>query len=421
VSGRTSVATAVRILRSGDWLTVSRVSAYTRLLIVAYALALLVIVVTGTGPMDRWNRPIGTDFSEVWAAGHTVLAGHPLDPYNPELHAATQRALFGSDTPFYSWNYPPYFLALAAALALLPYLWALLIWQGTTLALYIAVMHRILGRWSSWMLAFPAVFVNLEHGQNGFLTTGLLGGGIMLLRRQPILAGVMFGLLAYKPQFALAVPVALVAGRHWTTILSAALTVAAITLLTLALFGIGVWVAFVGSLEFTRHVLLEQGNTGWGRIQSVFSAVRILGGSIEFAYAAQTVTAALVLVGLAWIWKSTASFYLKGALLAIATLLTTPYCLDYDMLALAPALAFTVVHGQMTGFRPWEKTLLALVWLSPLLARIVAVEIGAPLGILAMLAFYGYVLTRAVREGPQAAETEVAGPPTSAHQRIHQT
>jgi alpha-1,2-mannosyltransferase len=45
-------------------------------------------------------------------------------------------------------------------------------------------------------LAFPAVFVNLTHGHNGFLTASLFTGALLCLDARPWLAGMLFGLLA---------------------------------------------------------------------------------------------------------------------------------------------------------------------------------------------------------------------------------
>ena len=50
-------------------------------------------------------------------------------------------------------------------------------------------------------------------------------------------------------------------------------------------------------------------------------------------------------------------------------MLATPYTFDYDMVVLAPAIAFIAVDGLARGFGPWEKTALAALWLVPLLAR----------------------------------------------------
>ncbi len=56
--------------------------------------------------------------------------------------------------------------------------------------------------------AFPAVFINIGHGQNGFLTAALLGGALHWLDRKPWLAGILIGMLAYKPQFGVLIPIA---------------------------------------------------------------------------------------------------------------------------------------------------------------------------------------------------------------------
>ena len=74
-------------------------------------------------------------------------------------------------------------------------------------------------------LAFPAVYVNLAHGQNGFLSAALLGGSLLILDQRPKLAGVLIGLLAYKPQFGVLIPLVLIATGRWTVIAAAAATV----------------------------------------------------------------------------------------------------------------------------------------------------------------------------------------------------
>ena len=64
-------------------------------------------------------------------------------------------------------------------------------------------------------LAAPAVFINAVGGQNSTWTAALFGSGLSLLERRPLLAGGLLGLLIYKPQLGLLIPVALLAGRHW--------------------------------------------------------------------------------------------------------------------------------------------------------------------------------------------------------------
>ena len=52
--------------------------------------------------------------------------------------------MFGANTPFFIWLYPPVFFLVAAPLAVLPYPLALAVWQGATLALYLLVIAVIL-------------------------------------------------------------------------------------------------------------------------------------------------------------------------------------------------------------------------------------------------------------------------------------
>jgi len=53
----------------------------------------------------------------------------------------------------------------------------------------------------------PARFANLMNGQNGLLHFPLLGGALLTARKHPILGGVFFGLLSYKPPMGVLVPI----------------------------------------------------------------------------------------------------------------------------------------------------------------------------------------------------------------------
>ena len=78
--------------------------------------------------------------------------------------------------------------------------------------------------------------------------------------------------------------------------------------------------------------------------------------------------------------------------LCLAAILATPYTLDYDMMVLAPAIAFLAADGMTRGFGPWEKTALAALWLVPLVARTIPQVTLIPLGVPAMLAMFVLVL-----------------------------
>jgi alpha-1,2-mannosyltransferase len=124
------------------------------------------------------------------------------------------------------------------------------------------------------------------------------------------------------------------------------------------------------------------------------------GGGIELAYAAQMVLALGVAAALVWLWRSATAYPVKAAALLLGSLLATPFILDYDLMLLAPAIGFLAVDGMRRGFGPYEKSMLAALWLAPLIARSAAQTALLPLGVLAMLAAFALLLRRAIAERP---------------------
>lgn len=407
-------------LRSGGWLTASRARDYSLILLGLSVLAIAGWVALSDGLVDRNGKPLGTDFSSFYAAGSLVLDGRAADVYDMAAHYAREQQIFGVATPYYGWLYPPIFLLIASPLAAMHYPLALLVWQTASFALYLAVIGRIARRmkmhgtahgplWLVIAAGFPAVLINLGHGQNGFLSGGLLGAALLALPARPVAAGVLFGLLAYKPQLAMVLPIALLAGGQWRAILAAGITVMALVGISSLLFGAGLWFAFAASMETSRKLLLEQGDVGFEKLQSVFAAVRLWGGGIALAYAMHALASAAVLRGVAWTWRSRADRDLKAALLVVATLLASPHVIDYDLTILAVAIAFLTRHGLARGFGDYEISILAAAWIVPLLARSTAGITGVPLGLLILLAFYGIILRRTIRDRVnEQYETELA-------------
>ena len=391
-------------LRTGGWLTAARMRGYSLILLGLSVLVFAGWIAASDGLIDRNGQPIGTDFSNVYAAGSLTWQGRSAEAYAPALQHAAEKAVFdGRAVPFYGWHYPPFFFAIAVLVAAVPYAWGLFIWLGLSLGAYLAVLRAIIPRPETWVLAlaFPAVFVNIGHGQNGFLTAALLGGALHWLDRKPWLAGVLIGLLAYKPQFGVLIPIALIAGGRWHAIGAAAATVAALVALSFATLGGGVWHAFADSMNFTQTVVLEQGGTGWQKIQSIFAGVRALGASVPIAYAVQASLLAMLAASLAWLWHGDAAFELKAAALALGSLLATPYVLDYDLVVLAVAIAFFARYGLRHGFRDFEISLLAAAWIVPLLSRSIAGAVYIPLGLLVELALYAFLMRRAALDRAQ--------------------
>jgi len=400
---------ATGLWASGRWLTPQRMRFTAFVLLAGTLVALGYLLLTAKGTVDSFGRPVGTDFSSFWTAGRMALEGHAAAAYEWKAHWAMQKQTHGVDL-FYPWSYPPVFLFVTAALALLPYLPAYLIWQGASLAAALAVFRAILPQPSAllYALAFPAVLVCLGHGQTGFLTAALLGGGVLALQRHEVLAGILFGLLIYKPQFGILLPFVLAAGGYWRAFASAALTVVAAIGASMAIWGWPVWQAFFDSLPLTERIVFEAGDTGFEKFQSIFAWVRLWGGPLSLAYGLQALVTLPALAACIWIWRSDAAHRLKGAALLTAALLSSPYVLDYDLIAFGLAIALLVAHGTGHGFQPWEKTVLAIAWLSPALDRTVTGLTFIPLGFLMLAAVFLLVVRRVYVERPAGAVSAMA-------------
>ena len=59
--------------------------------LVATTAGLVFIVATANGIVDSQDRPLGTDFSNVYAAGTFVLEGHPEAPRTRDAREALRR------------------------------------------------------------------------------------------------------------------------------------------------------------------------------------------------------------------------------------------------------------------------------------------------------------------------------------------
>jgi alpha-1,2-mannosyltransferase len=386
-------------LRDAPWLTRRRLFAYPKLFFAVYVVSAAVWLLRSKGLIDPAGHPIGADFIDPWSASWLTLHGSPSAVYDvSRLWFVERMAVHYPNVGFAGFHYPPIYLLLIMPIALLPYVWSLLVWTVATFAAYLAVMWKIdPERDSFWLaIAFPGALVNLTNGQNGCFTLALLGGGLLTLERRPILAGVMFGLMSYKPQYGILVPIFLIATGRWRAIASASVTVVILAALSFAIFGAQTWHGFFSSIAFTRHVVLEQGGSGFDKLQSAFAAARLWGFSVATSYAVQAAVGLIAAIVVIWIWWRTPNFELHAAALATGALLMTPYMMDYDLVVLALPIAWIALEGRRSGFLPWEKSLLALMWLLPLFARSLAGHALIPIAPLATLLLLADIARRAL-------------------------
>jgi hypothetical protein len=242
------------------------------------------------------------------------------------------------------------------------------------------------------ILGYPAVLMNIIYGQNGFLTTALFGGGIVLLRRYPIASGICFGCLIYKPHLALVVPVALLVRKEWKTFASAFATAMGLCGLSLVLFGSRTWAGFLAATPMARATL-EQGLIEPHNWASTFAGARLLHGSIGIAFSLRLVVSLAALTAVVFARRSPQDALMQG-ILPLSCLLVTPYLVNYDLLLLVIPMMWLLREAQRIGWLPWEKTVLCLAFAVPVLALLAADWPGIPVAPIVLLALLCVALRR---------------------------
>jgi len=288
-------------VRDADWLNERRARAYSLILLAVSAIGFVAWVVLAQHLVDRSGKPLGPDFMSFYAASKLALSGRAAQAWNPVTHQAAEDGIFRKPLGYWAFFYPPAYLLLCWPLAVLPYGMALLTWLGGTTTAAVAVLRR----WAKGvplvaLLAFPALWLNLGNGQNAALFTAIMASGCLLLPRRPILAGLVFGLLVMKPQLAIAMPVLLAASGRWKTLAAAGFSAAALSGLAWLAVGTDGYLGFLhnGALA---EATLDQGLVSPDKMQSLFAALRLLGGSSSVALVVQIVVALAVLGSAAWI------------------------------------------------------------------------------------------------------------------------
>ena len=369
---------AVDALRRARWITRERVMYCGLVWAVISAGFLVADVIFHTTEGLAAGEPLAFDFGKYFAAARAAAGGEGALVYDNEWFQSLQNAMMGFNQ---NYTYPPVMILLTLPLGLFSFFVpALIVWTLFGAGLGFVLLQRLV-EWRAAALAVlgtPAAFFNIYFGQNGYFTAALLAGGLMMIERHPVLAGMCFGCLASKPHLGILLPFALAAGGQWRSFAAAAAMVGALVLASLALFGTATWTGFHMSVE-GQLMDLDPGVV-LSRMPTVFCAARELGIAPALAYSAQIISGAVALVAITIIWRHPGPVEIKAAALTVATFLATPYAWDYDTVVLIFAAAWLAREGVRTGFLPWERISIVALLVFPLLTIMVARGAGVPLG-----------------------------------------
>lgn len=393
---------AIAFLRDAPWLNRARTRAYAFILALGMFLALsfeFVSMFLGRHPWAPSTDPGKAgpaDFVSFWCAGRMALAGHAADAWNLAAMSPPEHAIAVLDPKAsLAFFYPPTFLLLCLPFAALPYLGGFAAFVAAQGAALILLLRRIVPRAWGWLpvLGFPGLLMNAATGQNGFVSAACLAAPVLLLERRPWLAGVALGGLVFKPHLALCVPVALLAARRWQALFAAGATALVLLLAAWLVLGTDAYRAFFASLPAVRDAL-ENHREDWGKLQSIYTTVRLFGAPLTAAYAVQGALAVCVATWLAVLCGRRPGAGAEMAALAAAALLCSPHVLDYDLAVTGVPLAWLARQAQAGGWLPWEKALAAFAYVWPLVARLLTQSGALPVAPLVLLGLFVLVWRR---------------------------
>jgi hypothetical protein len=302
------------------------------------------------------------DFYPLWGSGFIALEGQPALNYDSGALHIRQAALGMNPRAYNPFPYPPTFLLILAPFGALGLGAAFVAFMGSSFALYLWSMlggrYRSQPRLLAAILA-PATVIALISGQSGFLSGGLMLGGLRLAKARPILAGVMFGVLAYKPQLGVLVPIALAAAGLWRVIASAAVTGLACVAVSSLAFGRDIWPSwFRQLLDYSGH--FEPINY---LMPTIEANARMLGLPPRVALAAQLAVAIPVVI---MVWRAfrDGPSARASALLVVGTFLATPHAFNYDMPMTTAAIVW-YFEERRASLRLGEAVVLTLALILP--------------------------------------------------------
>jgi hypothetical protein len=338
------------------------------------------------GPwLDHENFLFGRDFLNTWLGGWSVYHGGPAPWFDYHVYNEVIRQTLGVPYPTTYWSYPPHILLFTWPFGLMPYYPAYIAWSVIGIALYLYACSAAVARERLLFLAVaPGIAICVFFGQNGFYTSALLIGGMLNRERNPVLAGILFGILTIKPQLGFLLPVVLVLERRWTTIASALITTAVLVVLTAMLFGWNVWTEYLHKILPQQAWLTETSNgLLFGMVASVFYAGRLWDFPLNVDWAMQWCVSALAFGAVVWTYWKPRDPALSFALFVTATFLFTPYILNYDMVVFGFVIALLRDRRDITMRDHW---LLLIVWTLPV-TMMLTVIVWIPLAPLVLIAF----------------------------------
>jgi hypothetical protein len=263
-------------------------------------------------------------------AGRLTWEGRLGDAYQVATMIRLEQQA-GGQTVVLPWSYPPLFALVLAPLSQLPIVLAFWLFVVGSFALFFLALRRLApdSAWLVLVTLVPSTIINLNIGQNGFLTGGLFAlAAAAFVRREPGPGGLAIGALAYKPHMALVWPALLAVRGRWATAAVAGAAALLLTGASVLIVGPEAFKAFLDAgAQATRSMA---GYYQLHRMTSLYAAGLTLGLPPGPALAVHVAGGLATIAGMVWVGRRLPEPAQAG-LAIMSTVFLTPYFFDYDM------------------------------------------------------------------------------------------
>lgn len=338
------------------------------------------------------------DFANYWIAGKLVVTGGSADLFGLQTtYFKHMTDAFGAGYPWHAWSYPPHYLLLVWWTGYFGYATALWLFIAVTLVPFLYAVRRFTGRMdlNVILMMLPFIAVNFFAVQNGFISAALALGALGWRSSQPVLAGILLGLLTIKPQLGFLFPLLLLAERRWTMLASSVATIIVLIAVSAMLFGIDAWKSyFEHVIPYQAGVMKQGAGFFLSMLTSFYGALRNLGTEYSAAITAHAIFAVPIAIATVVAFFKVQDGQDRAILLIIGTFLISPYALSYDMGLVSAAATLIAIKGG--GSDPSKDPFRVLATLTALLplAMIGFGLAGIPVAPVILLSLYALVYVR---------------------------
>ena len=371
-----------------------------------YALGML--IPAGEGFENYTGEVAGGDFMVFYNAAVMTVQGTASSVWDHAAFEASLASVFGREILKLHFFNPPVGLLLWWPFGYLSYYPALWLWTLLPAAGCAWCLRRLSGSWFAAALctAAPLMTYNAGAGQTGAFFALALCLLIIHIERRPVLAGSAGALFVLKPHLAFALPLCLAVEGRWRAFVAMGLTAAALCAVSLLVFGLDVWMAFLDGVRHHSGEVFSKGTPLFDRSPSLLLGALQLGLPNAVAWAIQVVGSMMALVMCLYVWRNTDDTVSRLFALTLTICLLTPKIMHYDLPILVIPIAIIIARLEESKADPALVILSMVIWILPFLEPFYR-DAGYHLGGFALFLALIAIFSRALRSGDRRHEAAV--------------